>query len=249
MKKILLIKFLLLFIILNAQQNSFVEFNLTTKHGVKDVMKEYLIFNNDELFYANIKNDDNLNYEDDKLEKVIFNLEPIYINLKTDSLYQHRIVILKKNSTEMKRIVLVEKRPTINWKITKESQKILGYKCYKAITKFRGRDYVAWFTPDIPYNFGPWKLGGLPGLILKVENDIFDYDATRIVLNSDKIPTIPKLKNLEIVKTKYSLKQTVEFENNWLNFLRSNVAASLPTGAKLNEAPLRKDVREFSIDE
>ncbi|MDM1547426.1 GLPGLI family protein [Empedobacter falsenii] len=204
MKKILLIKFLLLFIILNAQQNSFVEFNLTTKHGVKDVMKEYLIFNNDELFYANIKNDDNLNYEDDKLEKVIFNLEPIYINLKTDSLYQHRIVILKKNSTEMKRIVLVEKRPTINWKITKESQKILGYKCYKAITKFRGRDYVAWFTPDIPYNFGPWKLGGLPGLILKVENDIFDYDATRIVLNSDKIPTIPKLKNLEIVKTKYS---------------------------------------------
>ena len=109
------------------------------------------------------------------------------MNLKTDSLYQSKYGILKPNSSQVTTFTLVEKKPVMNWKITKESQKILGYACYKATTKFRGRDYIAWFTPDIPYNFGPWKLGGLPGLILKVENDYFDYEAKRVVLNSDKI--------------------------------------------------------------
>lgn len=212
-------------------------------------MSEYLIFNDIELYYVNLTNDYNLNYENEKLAKEIYNIEPIYINLKTDSLYQDRLGIFKKNSGNYSRFILGEKKPVMNWKITKESQKILGYICYKATTKFRGRDYVAWFTPDIPYNYGPWKLGGLPGLILKVENNLFDYDAKRIVLNSDKIPTLPKLKSFPTAKYIYPLKQTIEFENNWLNFLKSNVAASLPTGSKLNEAPLRKDVREFSIDE
>ena len=42
---------------------------------------------------------------------------------------------------------------------------ILGYPCHKATTHFRGRDYVAWYTEEIPYPYGPYKFGGLPGLI------------------------------------------------------------------------------------
>lgn len=57
------------------------------------------------------------------------------------------------------------------WNITTERQQILKYNCIKATTKFRGRDYEAWFTEDIPIPYGPWKFGGLPGLIIKV-NDI-----------------------------------------------------------------------------
>lgn len=76
--------------LLFAQQNNLVEYNLTTKQGAKHIIKEYLIFNSNELYYASIKNDDKLNYEDDKLSKEVFNLEPIYINLETDSLYQEK---------------------------------------------------------------------------------------------------------------------------------------------------------------
>ncbi|MDM1521909.1 GLPGLI family protein [Empedobacter stercoris] len=249
MKKLFLLTFLMFFVLLNGQSNNLVEYNFITKNGVKEVMKEYLVFNENEIFYVNIKNDDNLNYEDDKLAKERYNYEPIYVNLKTDSLYQNKIAILKKNSSEMKRIIMVEKRPTVNWKITKESQKMLGYTCYKATTKFRGRDYTAWFTPELPYNYGPWKLGGLPGLILKVENELFDYDATRIVLNSNKIPTLPILKSFVNAKYKYQLKQAIGFENNWLIYNRANIYASLPSGVIIKEEPLRKDVREFSIDE
>ena len=60
-----------------------------------------------------------------------------------------------------------EPTPKINWKITGETKKIGDHTVTKATTKFRGREYTAWFTTDIPLPYGPWKLQGLPGLILE----------------------------------------------------------------------------------
>lgn len=61
-----------------------------------------------------------------------------------------------------------ESIPTIDWKIQSDTMHILNYSCQKAICQFRGRNYEAWFTPDINISEGPWKFSGLPGLILKV---------------------------------------------------------------------------------
>jgi GLPGLI family protein len=55
-----------------------------------------------------------------------------------------------------------------NWQIEEDTLTVIGYFCQKATCNFRGIEYVAWFTADIPINNGPWKFGGLPGLILKV---------------------------------------------------------------------------------
>jgi GLPGLI family protein len=57
------------------------------------------------------------------------------------------------------------------WKISESTDTILNYTCQKATLSFRGRNYTAWFAPEIPVNDGPWKFMGLPGLILKVEDD------------------------------------------------------------------------------
>ena len=46
---------------------------------------------------------------------------------------------------------------------------ICGYACCKATCKFRGREWTVWYAPEIPYSSGPWKLHGLPGLILQAE--------------------------------------------------------------------------------
>ena len=61
-----------------------------------------------------------------------------------------------------------EDLPFFGWKIYDEKQNILSYTCQKATVSFRGRDFTAWFTADIPLPNGPWKFGGLPGLILKL---------------------------------------------------------------------------------
>jgi GLPGLI family protein len=63
-----------------------------------------------------------------------------------------------------------EDPPVFDWKIMNENQTILSYNCQKATVSFRGRDYIAWFTTDIPIPNGPWKFGGLPGLILKIQD-------------------------------------------------------------------------------
>ncbi len=61
--------------------------------------------------------------------------------------------------------------PEWSWEIGKEHKKILGYKCTKATTRFRGRNYTAWFADELPLSYGPMKFGGLPGIILEIEDD------------------------------------------------------------------------------
>lgn len=54
------------------------------------------------------------------------------------------------------------------WTIVDDSTKtILGYDCIMATANYHGRNWTAWFTPEVPMSTGPWKLLGLPGLILE----------------------------------------------------------------------------------
>lgn len=61
--------------------------------------------------------------------------------------------------------------PSLEWNYSdEENDSIIGYDCRKANVEFAGRNYTAWYTPEIPLPFGPYKFGGLPGLILKLED-------------------------------------------------------------------------------
>ena len=63
-----------------------------------------------------------------------------------------------------------------NWKLEKDTATISGYYCQKAITRFAGRNYVAWFTTEIPLSEGPYKFNGLPGLIIKISDTRQQYN-------------------------------------------------------------------------
>ncbi|TLX23432.1 GLPGLI family protein [Chryseobacterium indologenes] len=67
-------------------------------------------------------------------------------------------------------VLKVKDERRINWRILPDKQKIGGYSAQKATTNFGGREWVAWFTPEIPFQDGPYKFYGLPGLILKVSD-------------------------------------------------------------------------------
>ena len=86
----------------------------------------------------------------------------------------------------------------LNWTITPDTAVFFNYPCQKATLQFRGRNYEAWFTLQIPINDGPWKFFGLPGLILKVKDTENQFDFECIGLEYQRTPCI-----IEIPKQKY----------------------------------------------
>lgn len=115
---------------------------------------------------------------------------------------------------------------SFNWKITDQFKKIGKFNAQKAIGKFRGRVYIAWFTEEIPLPYGPWKLFGLPGLIIEAEDQEQMFKAK---LLSIKYPcecniAVEKPSALE----NKTLRQYVEFRENIHRMIFEKMRARLP---------------------
>jgi len=102
-----------------------------------------------------------------------------------------------------------ESLKTQDWTILTETDSILGYTVQKASTSFAGRDYIAWFTPEIPISDGPYKFNGLPGLILQISDIKEEYQfkltgfqklskPVSVVIDYEKYRNIPKEDFLKI---------------------------------------------------
>lgn len=59
----------------------------------------------------------------------------------------------------------------LEWQIFPEKAKVLGYTAQKATTTLYKRKWTVWFTSDIPIQDGPYFFQGLPGLIIKAEDE------------------------------------------------------------------------------
>ncbi len=72
------------------------------------------------------------------------------------------------------------------WTITNEKKEILTYECQKATANYFGRNWTAWFTLEIPVPEGPWKLYGLPGIILEASDADRHYTFKCISIKTSK---------------------------------------------------------------
>lgn len=82
----------------------------------------------------------------------------------------------------------------IQWEISDSTKNVLGYDCVMATANYHGRDWTVWFTPDIPLQEGPWKLTGLPGLILEASESTgqHSFEATGLeTSNQEIVPIYP----------------------------------------------------------
>lgn len=75
-----------------------------------------------------------------------------------------------QNEKLLKNYFFSESYPQIKWNITSQVKKIGNWHCTKAEGYFKGRNYEAWFTTEIPTTGSPWKLTGLPGVVLEASD-------------------------------------------------------------------------------
>ncbi len=107
------------------------------------------------------------------------------------------------------------------WEVLPDTMNILGYACQKATCTFRGRDYVAWFTMQIPVSNGPWKFSGLPGLILNVadtENQ-YVFECSGIETPKEKVVIGMKKENYAKVSKEDYNKVYERFRKDPLGFM------------------------------
>ena len=77
-----------------------------------------------------------------------------------------RVTTLDELAGDICRLRCEEPAEKPRWTLTQDTLTLLGYRCTRATTQFKGRQWSAWYTTDIPVSEGPWKLCGLPGLII-----------------------------------------------------------------------------------
>lgn len=139
-----------------------------------------------------------------------------------------------------KKFIVSDSVHKLNWKITGETQNILGHVCQKATAQRTGKrtqmtmdngkmerkeiddttSMVAWFTTEIPVPAGPEVQGQLPGLILALEmNDgRMIYRALEIMPKADlatiKEPTKgKKVTREEFLKEREKMMQEMQKNN------------------------------------
>ncbi|MBK3519562.1 GLPGLI family protein [Carboxylicivirga marina] len=78
--------------------------------------------------------------------------------------------------------VVKEKLDLFKWQLNTKVDTLLGYPCKTAFAEFRGREYQAFYTTELPFTAAPWKLHGLPGVMLRIQtiDDVLIFDAQSI---------------------------------------------------------------------
>ncbi len=137
----------------------------------------------------------------------------------------------------------VDSLHTQMWTMGDSTREVLGYTCQQATADFRGRRWTAWFATDIPVSDGPWKLGGLPGLILEAYDEGQQHVFTAVGLERVKDEPI-------IFNRSFGDNQKFE-QTNRLEFLRSkkkslmdlNGYIQMETGIDLSQGKPQKVMR------
>ena len=200
-----------------GQISGHVEYNYSVLHSIDYTTKSVLKFESNKSFFTTFRKD----IKNDSLKLIANEGNSKNYLVNKDSRKKPIYFIDKKNNILITKIwkfyedyILTESIPNINWEIKSEHKKLSNLDCQKAVGYFRGRTYTVWFTEAIPVSFGPWKLQGLPGLILEAKDDTetFFYRATKIKLNTNEIIEVPNIDDAIDLKTFVSVIEPEKLE-------------------------------------
>lgn len=128
----------------------------------------------------------------------------------------------------------VESTGEIDWKLKNEQKEIGSFTATKATASFRGRNYTAWFTTEIPVDAGPWKFLGLPGLILEVYDD---ERGVQFLMSKIEIPYQVNPQNIAAPDEgkRLTIEEYAAYQENFVDELVDLIRAKLPRDARISE--------------
>ena len=135
------------------------------------------------------------------------------------------------------------------WEIGDSIKTVIGYECIMAETDYHGRHWTVWFTPDIPMQDGPWKLCGLPGLILEASESTGQHQfiADGIEQSSQTIMPIYSPKKYDRKKRKDMLSDMRSYLTNG-NTLVNAFLSNTPSGEKIEIKNEPVDSPDLHVD-
>ena len=135
-----------------------------------------------------------------------------------------------------------------NWQFVDSTKTILDYACQMATCDFRGRQWTAWFAPDISISDGPWKFGGLPGLIMEVYDRGSQYHFT--IIGLQKVENEPIVFSETYVGSKrFEKTNRIDFLKAQKNYLMDmNGYIQMETGIDLSGGQPAKIMRHDLIE-
>lgn len=126
------------------------------------------------------------------------------------------------------------------WVISDSVKNILGYECVMATADYHGRHWTAWFSPEIPIQDGPWKLTGLPGLILEAGEEAGQHHfiATGIAQTTKQITPNLGADHYETTDRISMLKALRKFEDNPIAGLSASLGIKITVkdGLKVDDS-------------
>ena len=113
-----------------------------------------------------------------------------------------------------------EPTPDIAWTLTDDTLTVSSYLCQQATATFRGVEWRVWYTEEIPSSAGPWRLRGLPGLIVKAESEAHTFCLAELRQEASPItapeqdPEVHRMKYAKLLKHKNEIYGNREYAKN-----------------------------------
>lgn len=178
-------------------------------HFSRDFSKDFILkFSNNHSIYkeVNLTKEEEKIKQADKDEGLQISIDVPRNNLNPEFFYNDRENFYFMEVWYDNELLVKEVGLAWQWDLKDEVKKIGKFNCQKASSTFRGREYTAWFTEEIPVPYGPWKFQGLSGLILEI------YDKDRVFHIVAKNVRIDKQRDCEIKvdRSKFNSAITIE---------------------------------------
>lgn len=131
--------------------------------------------------------------------------------------------ITYKNRIGRDQYAYTEEVKDLVWKILPDTAKIGEYNTQKAETNYGGRTWNTWFTTEIPFQDGPYKFSGLPGLIVKIEDNKGDYSFDLMQTKKIEKPYEIETRGQTIAMKKADYKKIEEkFKKDPISFMQAS---------------------------